>query len=469
MKIFSFLFLLFLSSTDLLAETVKIFGKDLSYAGSKIEIRHHTDVFTYSEEIKACFEVQPDGNFSVEFDLSETQLVFLPLGIYKGFLFIEPGRQYELKLPQKTELTPIQKLNPFLEKEELLIGVINADKSELNFLIRKLDDKLDSFTNQNFNKIYRKKDQSVGVEFTKQVTEEFSEISNQFFIDYMNYRLGFLEFLAYPNEFLRIETKYFSGKEIKLNNPAYMSLYKKQYGNFLTGFISKKEGAEISKAMNSADTYKQLNSILAKYPTYQNNQFRDLILATSIFDGYSRQFYSRKKTLEILSKIKESTKNDYNRNLCSNYIRKITHLQKNYPAPSFSVGNHNLADYKGKYLYLNFCNTQSYPCQQDFIEIKKLKQQFGQHIEFLSIACDWDINQFNNFMANNSFDWPIVSIGDQQHLIESYNIKVFPSYILIDPKGNILKASAPGPKENIHLEFIKIARDVARQTYEKKN
>jgi hypothetical protein len=37
--------------------------------------------------------------------------------------------------------------------------------------------------------------------------------------------------------------------------------------------------------------------------------------------------------------------------------------------------------------------------------------------------------------------------------------------VLIDPKGNIVKAAAQGPKENIHLEFIKIARDAARKSH----
>lgn len=449
------------------ADQVRIYGKNKTYANSKIEIKYNSDVFTYSEKVLTEFDVDALGNFSVDIDIDETSLVFLPIGIYKAFLYVEPGAEYEIKLPPKKDLTPVQKLNPFFEKEELLIGVANVDLSDLNILIRKLDDKIDPFINQNFHKIYRRKDKSVGIAFSAQLKEENIEYKNSYFQDYLTYRLAFLEYLAYPASFRTIEEKYFENQEVKLNNSAYTSLYKKQYGNFLTGHFSQKESAELTNALKSESTYRDIYELMRNYPAYKNVQFRELIIATSVFDAYTRKFYSRRKSLEILTDLKNHSTNKYNKNLCSNYISKITHLQKNYPAPDFTIGNHKLTDYKGKPLYLNFCNTESYPCLQDFKEMKKLKDQFGEHVEFLSIACDWDVTKFMEFTRKKKHDWPIIHIGDQQNLIGEYGVKAYPTYILIDSKGNILKAPAQGPKENIQLEFIKIARDAAREAYRK--
>ncbi len=450
------------------ADQVRIYGQNKSYANSKIEIKSHSDVFTYSQKRRSEFTVDEDGKFSVSLDISETSLIFLPLGIYKAFLYIEPGKEYEIKLPPKKDLTPIQKLNPYFEKEELLIGVANAKPSDLNILIRKLDDQIDPFINQNFHKIYRRKDKSVGIPFSKQIREENTKNENDYFQDYLNYRLGFIEYLAYPYSFKKIEEKYFTNKDIKLNNSAYTSLYKKQYGNFLTGHFSQKESLGLKQALKSKTTYRDLYEIMRNYPAYKNVQFRELIIATSVFDAFTRKFYSRKKSLEILTDLKNHSTNKYNQDLCANYISKITHLQKNYPAPNFTIGNHKLANYKGKYLYLNFCNTESYPCLQDFKEINKLKKQFGEHVEFLSISCDWDVTKYINFTTKKKLDWPIVHIGNQQELIVQYGVKAYPTYILIDSKGNIVKAPAQGPKENIQLEFIKVARDAAREAYRKK-
>ena len=173
MRILLLLFLSLVSISVSLADTVRIHGTNTSYAGSKIEIKYHTDVFTYSEKTITEFTVPADGSFSVNLDLDEVTLVFLPLGIYKGFLYLEPGKEYEIKLPPKKDLSPVQKLNPFFEQEELLIGVANAGQNDINILIRKLDDKIDPFVNQNFNKIYRKKENSPGIKFSEELKLEY--------------------------------------------------------------------------------------------------------------------------------------------------------------------------------------------------------------------------------------------------------------------------------------------------------
>lgn len=446
------------------AEKVVISGTAKSYSGTSIDVMFHSDSFTYVGKKISEFTVDSNGHFSVEFNIDQVQLVYLPLEVYKGFLFVEPGKKYEIKLPPKQVLSPAQKLNPFFEADELMIGVANVDSEDLNVIIRKLDDKLDSFINQNFHQIYRKKERSEGIQFSELIKHEFSYSDHPFFLNYLEYRLGFLEFLADPNSFHSIENKYFKGREILLNNPAYMSLYKKQYGNFFNGYFKQKETSGLTQAFNAKNTYAEIKKLMQKYEAYENPQFMNMIVATSIFDSYSRKFIGKDKALSILSTIKNESSSAYNKNLCNNFISKITHLQKNYPAPDFKIDGVELANYKGKYLYLNFCNTQSYPCLQDFKEIKKLKQQFGQHIEFLSIACDWDIMKWQEFSKTNEYSWKFVHIANQHHLIHEYNVKAFPSYVLIDPKGNIVKAPAQGPKEHIHLEFIKIVRDAIRKT-----
>ena len=458
-----FSFLSFVGS----AEKVVLFGTAESYSGSTIQVMYHSDSFTYTSKKITDFKVDSNGKYSVEFDIDKTQLIYLPLEIYKGFLYVEPGKNYELKLPPRQELTPAQKLNPFFEADELMLGVANTEPSELNRIIRMLDDKMDSFINQNFYKIYRKKEESERIQFSEQLKQEFGSIKNDFFSEYFRYRLGFLNFLSNPNAFLKIENDFFKDQKIQLNNPAYMSLYKKQYGNFFNGYFKQKESLALSNAYQAENTYAEIKKLMQKYPAYANTQLLDMIIATSTFDSYTRKFIGKEKSLSILQDIIKASNNSYNKNLCHNYIAKITHLQKNYPAPNFNLGGIQLADYKGKYLYLNFCNTQSYACLQDFKEVEKLKQQFGQHIEFLSIACDWDVKKWLEFYKNSKYSWKFVPIGDQHHLIHDYKVKAFPTYVLIDPKGNIVKAPAQGPKEYIHLEFIKIARDAARKSYKK--
>jgi thiol-disulfide isomerase/thioredoxin len=463
-KTIIFVLLAFLSQFCFAQQTT-IKGTAPSYAGKTIEVKYHQDPFTYHENIIGSFKVDEKGNFSYQFDNKTTRLVFLPLGIYKAFLYVEPNSEYQLRLPKKRELSTAQLVNPYFEHEEIMLGVLNDPKTGINRSIRQFDDQLDAFINQNFHKIYRRKERSLGIDFAKQIKKQFRFQKNVFFQEYCKYRLAFLEYLAYPKQFTRIENQYFNNQKIQLNNPAYMSLFKKQYGNFFNGYLSQKEGIALSKAFENKQAFEAISSLLKKYPAYEKASFRKLIIANATFDSYHRKFISKQKALDILNSLQQNAATKYNQQISKNFIASISHLQNNSAAPNFKIGKYDLAKYKGKYLYLNFCNTQILPCQQDFKEMEKLKKQFGKHIEFLSIACDFNLIKMHDYLKTQNFSWPIVPLGKEHHLLKEYKIKAFPKYILIDPKGNIESANAPGPRENIQMQFIKISRNAIRKAY----
>lgn len=455
---------LFIMSFTCKPGNVVVFGEAKSYAGNQITVMHHSNSFTYTEKRITDFTVNQNGKFSFEFQLDETMLIFFHLGAYKAFLYVEPDRKYEIKLPPKQELTPAQKLNPFFKPEELMLGVLHAKPNELNLLIRQFDDQLDAFVHQNFHRIYRQKEKSPGKIFSKQINKEFEQVKHNFFSNYMEYRLGFLEFLSAPENFIAIENKYFKHRKILTNNPAYISLYKKQYGNFFDGYFKQKETKNLSKALLSKNTYGEISKLMQKYPAYQDIRLRNLIIATSVFDAYGRNFIAKNKALSILNAVLNASETAYTKEFCKNLLAEMTKLRENSPAPYFKINNIALSDYKGKYLYLNFCHTQSHVCVQDFKEMEKLKQQFGQHVAFLSIVCD---ESKNPSFSYDEYSWKFVPLSNQSNLLENYNLVAFPSYFLIDPQGNIVKAPAQGPRENIHLEFLRIMRDAVRNANQK--
>lgn len=451
--------------TTLKAEEVTIYGNNTSYASKSLQIVVNTNPFMAHKKVLKTFDVANDGSFKVIINIDKTELITIPLYTYTGFLYVQPNGKYEIKLPPLKKLSPAQKLNPFFEPEELMLGVVSKDKKELNRLIRIFDDNLDRFINNNFNSIYRRKQQSKGIEFSEQLTQKYANINNAFFQQYVKYRLGFLEFLAYPNNFELLQKKYFRNGFTATNNPACVSLYKKLYSNFLDGYLKHKNQLALTKAMATALPFKAIAKIMEQYPTYKNKVFRDRIIATATYDSFVQKFISKTKALAIFKALKKQSTNSYNKMLCSDFINKITHLQHNTKAPNFNIEGKTLADYKGKYLYLNFCNTQNYACQQDFKLMQQLQKQFGKYVHFVSIVYDWDIKKYQQFMAKHSYNWDflVADRNSTNNLLQQYNIKAFPSYTLITPYGDILKTNAPSPKDNIRVEFVKIAREMMQK------
>ncbi len=446
------------------AEKVVVYGTAKSYAGKTLRIEVNRNPFTSNKKVLKTFEVATDGTFRATIDVDKTELITIPLYTYTGFLYVQPKGEYKVKFPPFQDLSSAQKLNPYFEPEELMLGVVSNNKYELNRAIRIFDDELDRFISKNFRIIYQKKQQSKGIAFAEKMQQKYADNPNNFFQEYIKYRLGFLDFLAFPNNFEQLEKKYFNNGFTATNNPACVSLYKKLYGNFLDAQLKKKKQLQLTKAMTQHSFYVAINNIMKSYPIYQDKVFRNRIIATASYDSYQNKMMSKTTALSVFRTIKQQSNNDYNRMLCNDFITQITHLQKNTKAPDFNVAGKTLADFKGKYVYLNFCNTQNYTCQQDFKLMQQLQKQFGKYIQFVSIACDWDDKKYQQFITKHHYNWDFLKVeNNNTKVVKAYGVKVFPTYVLINPKGDIVKANAPSPKENIRMTFIKIAREMVNK------
>jgi len=451
------------------AKNVKLFGKHAAYANTQIEVICYEDAFSKNQKRLALMQVDGNGEFSADFELTETQMLTLPLGVFRGYFYAEGGMTYELSLPPRHDLSPAQHLDPFFEPQDLFLGFRNADKQGLNALINEFNYKLDNFINQNFEGIYNRRSSSLGLEFAKRIEEEFSAVKNPFFQVYKEYRLGFLDYLASPEAYMSLEKRYFANRVLSLNNPAYTILFTKLYDNFLATGLNRKANSKLEKALGCSDSYQQLTKVMKAYPAYSDKHFRDLLLAKSIFDGAEKGTLTRRKAIAILKQVKLNAGDTRVVKLTENYIAKLSHLLKNSPAPDFSVREIALSSYKGKYLYLNFCNTTSSVWESNFEQIKKLKDAFGEQIEFLSLASDIDPVRFKNRLKQKDFSWPIVRIEENNPILKDYQIKAFPTYIIINPEGKVYQYPARGPKDGIERVFVKIQREELRKTYSKQN
>jgi len=447
------------------AKKVKLFGQHAAYANTQIKVLCYDDAFSKTERQLAVMKLDKQGQFSVEFEIAETQMVFLPLGVFRGYFFAEPDKEYQLSLPPRRDLSPSQKIDPFFEPQDVLLGFRNADKNGLNSLIRKFDNQFDNFINQNFDGIYNQGSSSEGVGFAKQMKSDYAQEKNPYFQVYLKYRLGFLDYLASPETYISLENKYFVKQALELNNSAYTTLFNKIYNNALGSVFHRRDKSKFNKALDSSDPYSNLNKLMQSYSVYQDKKFRDLLLAKAVFDGAENAILTRSKAIGILQKIKQNSQDSRVSQLTKNYLAKLSHLLKNTSVPDFKVGDIALEDYKGKYLYLNFCNTTNSVWENDIESLKKLHEAFGKDIEFLSIASDVDPVRFKNRLKQKEITWSIVQADAGNPILEDYKIKVFPTYIIINPEGKIYQYPARGPHDGVEKVFVKIQRKLLRKNY----
>jgi thiol-disulfide isomerase/thioredoxin len=146
------------------------------------------------------------------------------------------------------------------------------------------------------------------------------------------------------------------------------------------------------------------------------------------------------------------------------YYEQVQESNKmnNSPSPSFDYvnyagGNSKLEDFKGKYVYIDVWATWCGPCRQEIPFLKKAEEKYhGKNITFISISIDKlkDQEKWKTMIKEKELggvqlfadnDW-------NSKFVQDYKITGIPRFILIDPKGNIVKADAARPSS---IELIK--------------
>ena len=139
------------------------------------------------------------------------------------------------------------------------------------------------------------------------------------------------------------------------------------------------------------------------------------------------------------------------------------------PSPSFNYenyagGNTQLEDFKGKYVYIDVWATWCGPCRAEIPHLKRVEKEFhDKNIVFLSISIDkkTDYEKWRTFVKEKELggvqlfadkDW-------SSKFVQDYAIDGIPRFILIDDKGNVLKADAPRPSSK---ELSKLLNEILK-------
>jgi thiol-disulfide isomerase/thioredoxin len=115
----------------------------------------------------------------------------------------------------------------------------------------------------------------------------------------------------------------------------------------------------------------------------------------------------------------------------------------------------DLAQVQGKYVLLDFWGTWCGPCIAAFPKLRDLQARF-QHANFMvvGIAYDDSLATVKRFLSQNPLTWPTIYQAQQareNNLVEQFQVRAFPTTILLDPTGKII---ARGKELNALLPLL---------------
>ena len=455
--------LLILSGCLLDAQPVVISGNALSYAGQDLIFYTISDYISQTEKEIIRGKIMLSGDFCVEVPTDKTLKVFAYLGAFKTILWIEPHHEYRVILPERVEKSPQEVLNPFFEPVEIHLGIENFREDELNTLIMMFNDAYNPYYDKHVYDIYTKSQPGRIEEDIEQIEKSFRNYSNRFFEAYRYYSYGQLKLLANQQKVRSLSHEYFTGKPVLYSHPAYMELFNQVYDKYFVFFARSDVGKKIYNDINQFNSYSSLLLTLSSDNNISNDTLRELVIMKSIYDEYYGMEFSRNGLLSILDSLVLTSRIPIHKEIGLQIKHKITRLQPGYDPPFFELYDADsnlvrLSDFKGKYVYLNFCTSSSYTCMNEFKLLNYIHQRHHQRLTIITISTDPYESTFDQFKSRNSYNWIFLYYGHQPDIIKEYDIRAFPTYFLIGPDSKLIYSPAPAPSENMELKLFEAMR-----------
>lgn len=114
------------------------------------------------------------------------------------------------------------------------------------------------------------------------------------------------------------------------------------------------------------------------------------------------------------------------------------------PSPDFRAEDvegkvHTLADFRGKYVYIDLWATWCKPCKEELPHLKELEKKFeGRNITFLGLSIDGNRAAWETRVKSGELAGVQLFLGRRSDFQQAYRIEGIPRFILLNPEGKIV-------------------------------
>jgi len=458
-----FFFLIAFLHKPAFSEEISIFGYAPTYQNDIITFYHFPDpVSKVPIEIGQC-PVDELGVFRFEFESDEVWQVFVNLGVYQAYLFAKPGMEYEISLPPKQEKSLNDILNPFFQALSIHIGILNTDSLDLNFLIQSFEQKYQPYLKSRLVSYYSKLEIEPIEDFILNTDRVFIKITDKYFNDYKKYKYKVLQLLN-PGISVQIQLySNFQGEETLYENTAYIEYFNQIFRNFLKASLRMPGGDKLRFDIErekdpSGQGYETLKQTISGQLAIQDDKLLEFILLKALYDECFDSNFNKSDLLKLIKEIKMNSEYSRHSMIARNIIWKVSRLDPGRTAPDFLLTDQNgenlsLQDFRGKFVYLSFSSFACYNCLAHYPLLRELQNKYQENLTLLTISIDNSYEEMKSGLKTKGYPWHFLFYGKQEKLLIDYDVKVFPSYVLIDPKGNLINSFAPSPVEGFETYF----------------
>lgn len=438
-------------------------GNAIDYAGYHLVMQKIINPISMESVSMLTIEVDENGDFNQTVDLYEVSHVSLDMGRYRAYIYLEPGKAYELVLPPFMPRSDADRFNPYFIPEDVVLGIANKESQGLNQEISQFDQDLFERYNANAVKLFAKGDKVLAEKLILELDSLYPAKVDSYFQKYKQYAYGELLMLAYRRQKRQVMNRIMSG-DIAMQMPSFIKILNTSYKNFFTNYFGTPQGEPLRLAYANKAPFDSLVSVLKTDTIFTSNELAEVVLLKGLYDAFYSGQYGEEQIIELFKQGSEDGCTKRIRDIASGLYKKVTWLRTGSDAPQFTLyrldgKERSLSDYKGKFVYLNFMHTDNHSCKKDLQLLHVLSKELKRELTIVTIILDEDPGKAKELIKANGYKWDFLHYNAQPKVILDYNIQALPAYFVIDPKQSLRLSPAPSPTESFTPIFIEAHRD----------
>ena len=431
------------------SQNVKITGK-VNEPDALIRLLTYNDMLTYEQTLVFETKSDADGNFLIEAEIDDVVMAQIAVNLERVDFLIKPDATYDIEI-----VIPEQKKNvSYFEREIPELKIVNINDDDLYYQYHVTNMIIDDFLVDNFNQLYRGRKYYLLDSLDVKIERNLNKIKSDFVKNNVIYRKAAIQMIVDNDNAKKVVNQYFNKQNILYSNPAYMDLFQEIFTNYFT-----------ARNFNQLELEQMLYADYGRFMSYlkekdvflaENENLAEIIIAYNLKSMFYEFSEDRVAILEKLNSIGQNSKNQKNKEIVEDILKQINRLSFNSDAPDFSLKDKNgkivkLSDYKDDMLLLQFVDEVSSMTDYQFELLKDFSNQWQDTIKVVTIATKDSFDDFNKMFEGKNYKWTLLNLDNEILLLEKYQIRLFPDYVILGKNGKIGMSPAPSPEQ--YLDF----------------
>jgi hypothetical protein len=435
-----FFSLLFLSVS---AQNVTITGRS-NKTNTLIRLFAYEDLVNETGTLLDQGQTDDKGHFILEGSVKQILPARIFVGLESVDLILTPNATYDIEI-----IVPEKKYDvSYFEKELPTIRVKRATDKGIYRQIIYSEEIINAYMTEHFNQIYRGRQLRYIDSIQNAIGREVPDIKSDYVKNHNRYKIAAIKLGISTDGGKKIIKEYYDGQPVLYTQSAYIDLFRELFDGYFNSaaYDSHLLNDAIAQGPAAFKKYLVTDPLMAKNP-----QLAELI---TIFN-LQKLCYGDRGTSRLakdhLNHIKSQTKYPEHKTIISDFFENFNRLAPGATATDFTLKDRNdnemsLSDYKDRLVLLQFVDGTSPVSEYQFSELRSLHNQWRDTVQIITIATHDKMDFYKQQFEEKRQDWPLLDLGDNILLLEAYNVRTFPEYILITKGNKIGEAPAPSPE-----------------------